>query len=451
MEGARASSGRPMEWRVSQYPQLSAHTVEFANALTHKSLNHLEFTSGGQPYLLCPDTTVPSAEFPATVQCNINGRNVRFGLDSGLCAFLLSDWLPLEDIAALPDNLKKSVMIAVLNPIADFFSQHSAGSFDVENIECQSAQPSDSSLFFNLASANSAVIGRIFADIDEQTTDILHKIWQATAKPAPSGNTEKLPVWVDVIAASTRLSMNEFSELREDDIILLDIAFSELKEVYARISDNIWFPSVIDGNKLIIQKPGGVVMASDTQPPTDQDIEERAIDEEEIALGENQMPFSNEDEPDEESLDEFPVDAEQSGEEPLDEFSMDAEQSGEEPLDEFSADMEHSDEESPDALHSSDISPAVFEDANGKQTVSQLNDLGELPVELLFVVDQFKTTVKEVEQIKPGYVFELKHKAIGQAEIRANGTLIGIGELVQIEDRAGVRVIKLYRQTNTKK
>ena len=192
-------------------------------------------------------------------------------------------------------------------------------------------------------------------------------------------------------------------------------------------------------------------MASDTQPPIDQDIEERAIDDEEIVSGEDQMPFSNEDEPDEESLDEFSADTQHSDEEPLDEFSADMEHSDAVPLNEFPADMEHSDEESPDALHSSDTSPAVSEDANGKQNVSQLNDLGELPVELLFVVDQFKTTVKEVERIKPGYVFELKHKAIGQAEIRANGTLIGIGELVQIEDRAGVRVIKLYGQTNTKK
>ena len=439
MEGARASLGKPMEWRVSQYPQLSAHTVEFANTLTRKTSNHLEFTSGGKPYLLRPDTTVPSAEFAAAVQCSINGRSVRFGFDSGLCAFLLSDWLPLEDVAALPDNLKKSVMIAVLNPMADFFSQHSVGSFSVEDIECQSAHPSSASLFFNLSSANGTVIGRIFADIDEQTTATLHKIWQAAAKPASLGGTEELPVWVDVIVAGTRLSMNEFSELREDDIILLDIAFSELKEVYARISDNICFSSIIDGNKLIIQKPGGVVMASDTQPTIDQDIEERAIDDEEIASGEDQMPFSNEDEPDEESLDEFSMDAEN------------AEHSDEEPLDEFSADMEHSDEESPDTLHSNDTSSAVSEDANGKQTVSQLNDLGELPVELLFVVDQFKTTVKEVERIKAGYVFELKHKAIGQAEIRANGTLIGIGELVQIEDRAGIRVIKLYGQTNTKK
>ena len=452
MEGARASLGKPMEWRVSQYPQLSAHTVEFANTLTRKASSHLEFTSGGQPYTLSPDTTVPSsAEFPATVQCSINGRSMHFGFDSGLCAFLLSDWLPLEDVAALPDNLKKSVMIAVLNPIADFFSQHSAGSFNVEDIECQSAHPPSSSLFFNLSSANGVVIGRIFADVDEQTTDILHKIWQATAKPAPLGNTEELPVWVDVVAASTRLSMNEFSELREDDIILLDVAFSELKEVYARISDSICFSSVIDGNKLIIQKPGGVVMASDTQPPIDQDIEERAIDDEEIASGEDQMPFSNEDEPDEESLDEFSMDAEQSDGEPLDEFSMDSEHSNGEPLDEFSAGIEHPDEESTDTRPSSDTSPARSERANGKQPVSQLNDLGELPVELLFVVDQFKTTIKEVERIKPGYVFELNHKAVGQAEIRANGTLIGIGEMVQIDDRAGVRVIKLYGQTNTKK
>ncbi len=385
--------------------------------------------------MLCPDTTVPSAEFPAAVQCSINGHSVRFGLDSGVCAFLLSDWLPLEDVAALPDNLKKSVIIAVLNPIADFFSQHSVGSFNVEDIECQSAYPSHSSLFFNLSSMNGTVVGRIFVNVDEQTTDMLHKIWQATAKPAPLGNTEELPVWVEVIAAGTKLSLNEFSELRKDDIILLDMAFSELKEVYARISDNICFSSVIDGNKLIIQKPGGVVMASDTQPPIDRNIEDQAIDEE-IALGEDQMPFSNEDEPDEESLDEPSMGAENSDEESLDASSVETENSVEEPF---------------DTLLSGETSPAVSEAADSKRTVSQLNDLGELPVELLFIVDQFKTTVKEVERIKPGYVFELKNKAIGQAEIRANGTLIGVGELVQIEDRAGVRVIKLYGQTNTEK
>ena len=148
-------------------------------------------------------------------------------------------------------------------------------------------------------------------------------------------------------------------------------------------------------------------MASAEQPPLDQEIEDQAIEDQKVALDIDQMPFSSEDGSDEESLNEPIVGA------------------------------AHYDSELPGA--------------DSKQTNSQMNDLGDLPIELLFIIDEFQTKVKEVERIKPGYVFELKHKAIGQAEIRANGTLIGIGELVQIEDRAGVRVIKLYRQTNTKK
>ena len=410
-----------MEWQVSRYPRLSAQTVKFANKLSHKALNNLELTLSGQPYMLRPDTAVPPAEFAAAVQCSVNGQNMRFGFDSGLCAFLLSDWLPLEDIAALPDDLKKSVMIAALNPLADFFSQHFAGSFSLEDIECQSTHPSQSSLFFNLLSANDAVVGRAFADVDEQTIDTFDKIWQATAKPESPGNIEKLPVWVEVIAAGTTLSLNEFNELREDDIILLDIAFSKLKEVYARISDNICFSSIIDGNRLIIQKLGEVVMASDEQSPIDQEIEDTALENQEIDSDADPMSFSDEDENSEAHLDEPHTDA------------------------------EHSDEESLESLLSGETSEPASEDADDKQTASRLNDLGELPVELLFVVDQFKTTLKEVEQIKPGYVFELNDKEIGQAEIRANGTPIGIGELVQIEDRAGVRVVKLHRRKETDK
>ena len=407
-----------MEWQVSQYPRLSAQTVKFANRLNRKALNDLEFTSKGQPYLLHPDTTVPSSEFLVAIQCSINGRNAWFGLDSGLCDFLLSDWLPLEDIVVLPDNLKKSVIIAALNPVADFFSRHSAGSFNVEDIEYQSARPLNSSLFFNLSSTNEAIVGRIFADIDEQTIETLYKIWQAAAKPAPYKDTEELPVGVEVIAAATTLSLNEFGELKEDDIILLDIAFSELKEVYAKISDNICFLSVIDGDKLIIQKPGGVLMASDKQPLLDQEIEDQVAEDREVALDIDQMPFSSEYEPNEESLNESIVGAEHS-----DEGSVDG----------FAGGAEHSDVE--------------LLDADSKQTNSQMNDVGDLPIELLFIIDQFQTTVKEIERIKPGYVFELKHKAVGQVEIHANGTPIGTGELVQIEDRAGVRVTKLYGQT----
>ena len=404
MRGTRASLGKSAEWKVSQYPRLSTDAVKFANKLNRQALNNLEFTWGGQSYLLAPNTAVQSSKFSAIVQCSINGHSVQLGLDSGLCALLLSDWLPLEDITTLPKNLKKSVIVAALNPVAEFFAKHSAGSFNVEDIECQSTELPPSSLFFNLSSTNGALVGRMFANTDEQTIDTLNKIWQVAAKPATPNNTAELPVWVEVIVGGIALSLDEFSELKEDDIILLDIAFSDLEKVYARISDNIYFLSVIDGNRLIIQKSGGVVMASDKQPSIDQEIEDQVDDQEVGALEADPMSFTNEEVP------------------------------GGEPFDK--------------RLRSETASPALNGQGD-KQTASQLNDLGGLSVELLFVVDQFKTTMKEIERIKPGYVFELNKKTIGQAEIRANGTPIGIGELVQIEDRAGVRVLKLYGQTET--
>ena len=477
MGGTRASLGKPAEWKVSQYSRLSTDAVKFANKLNRQALNNLEFTWGGQSYLLAPNTAVQSSEFSAIVQCSINGHSVQLGFDSGLCAFLLSDWLPLEEVAALPEDLKKSVIVAALNPVAEFFAKHSAGSFNVEDIECQSAKPPPSSLFFNLSSTNGALVGRMFANTDEQTIDTLNKIWQVAAKPAPPNNTAELPVWVEVIAGGIALSLDEFGELKEDDIILLDTAFSDLKKVYARISDNICFLSVIDGNRLIIQKSGGVMMASDKQPSIDQEIEDQIVDDQDVgALDADPMSFMNEEVPGEESQDE-PSDEEPQGEpsdeepqgEPSDEESQDepsdeepqgepsdeepqGEPSDEEPQDELSDEEpqgEPSDEESLNKPLPSETASPAPNGQGDKQTASQLNDLGGLSVELLFVVDQFKTTVKEIERIKPGYVFELNKKAIGQAEIRANGTPIGIGELVQIEDRAGVRVLKLYGQTET--
>ena len=97
-----------------------------------------------------------------------------------------------------------------------------------------------------------------------------------------------------------------------------------------------------------------------------------------------------------------------------------------------------------DTVESSEL-PAETEDTS--EEVPRLNDIEELPVDLTFVSDQIKMPLKEVEQIKPGYVIAL-NKIAGQVEIRANGAVVGSGELVQIEDKAGVRVLELSRQND---
>lgn len=353
--------------------------------------------------MLRPDTAVQCSEFPAAVRCNINGHSIRLGFDVGLCDLLLSDWLPLEKVATLPDDLRKSVVTAALSPVTDFFTAHLSDILNVEDIEYQPTEPLSSSLAFNLSSLSGVIVGHVIADTDEQTVNTLHQLWQATAQPMPGINTENLPLRVEVIADSTTLSLETFRRLDKDDIILLDIEFPPLREVYARIGGNICFSSVIDGNKLIIQKHRGGTMESEEQLPIDREIEDRDVEDQEIDTPDTDKTLL-------------------------------------------------ADEAPPDELQPSEPPSTVADDKgdqNHRQDAPQLNDIDDLPVELLFIVDRFKTTLKEVKQIKPGYVFELNKKTTGSVEIHANGALVGSGELVQIEDRAGLRILELYHRSKT--
>ncbi|NJN46695.1 MAG: YscQ/HrcQ family type III secretion apparatus protein, partial [Candidatus Competibacteraceae bacterium] len=54
----------------------------------------------------------------------------------------------------------------------------------------------------------------------------------------------------------------------------------------------------------------------------------------------------------------------------------------------------------------------------------------------------------ELQNLQPGYSFELDVPAIGPVRILAGSQVIGRGELVHIEDRLGVRVIELFKPTH---
>ena len=70
-------------------------------------------------------------------------------------------------------------------------------------------------------------------------------------------------------------------------------------------------------------------------------------------------------------------------------------------------------------------------------------DLSELAVELLFEIGNQQFTAQEVQNMKPGYVFELDRPIEQPVSVRANGKLIAQCELVQIDNRLGARIIKL--------
>ena len=70
-------------------------------------------------------------------------------------------------------------------------------------------------------------------------------------------------------------------------------------------------------------------------------------------------------------------------------------------------------------------------------------DLSELSVELLFEIGNQQFSAQEIQNMKPGYVFELDRPIEQPVSVRANGKLIAQCELVQIDNRLGARITKL--------
>ena len=69
-------------------------------------------------------------------------------------------------------------------------------------------------------------------------------------------------------------------------------------------------------------------------------------------------------------------------------------------------------------------------------------DTDVLPVQLVFLAGEKEVALRDLRRIAPGYVFDLGRPVDRHVEVRANGRRVGIGELVEIDRRVGVRMLK---------
>ena len=70
-------------------------------------------------------------------------------------------------------------------------------------------------------------------------------------------------------------------------------------------------------------------------------------------------------------------------------------------------------------------------------------DLSNLEVELLFEVGRQMFTTQQLQQLQPGYIFELDRPIEQPVRIRVNGKVIAECQLVQINNRLGARVTQI--------
>jgi type III secretion protein Q len=69
-----------------------------------------------------------------------------------------------------------------------------------------------------------------------------------------------------------------------------------------------------------------------------------------------------------------------------------------------------------------------------------------MPIILTFETGRQKITIGELEKIKAGYTFECANPVGAPVTICANDTPIGIGELLDVDGRIGVRIIEFYNK-----
>ena len=74
-----------------------------------------------------------------------------------------------------------------------------------------------------------------------------------------------------------------------------------------------------------------------------------------------------------------------------------------------------------------------------------LTDLEQLPVQVTFEVGRQTLDLHVLASLQPGTLLDLACAVTGEVRILVNQRCLGIGELVNIEDRLGVRVLRLLQ------
>ena len=83
------------------------------------------------------------------------------------------------------------------------------------------------------------------------------------------------------------------------------------------------------------------------------------------------------------------------------------------------------------------------EDDGADADALDLVELEDLPVRLVFDLGERMLTLGELRRLQPGHTFDLGRPLAGAVRIRANGALVGVGELVEIDGRLGVAVLRI--------
>ena len=226
---------------------------------------------------------------------------------------------------------------------------------------------------------------------------LINKLTQSLAPiiskypPSSAEFFTKLPIPIRMELGELNLSLSEITQLEKNDVLLPDKSYFTAGIMHLQLSASLGFTVKVENNTCTVMTPLESYKApmDNNENDFDDDFKKFLEDIPETSYGTDVLPEDHHDE-EEASGDDIP-------------------------------------------------SPSTGQTA-------YTGSLEDVNIHLTFDVGHLELTLGELANITPGYTFNLAksiHKAV---TIRPNGTVIGKGELVDIEGTIGVSIVELYQR-----
>ena len=88
------------------------------------------------------------------------------------------------------------------------------------------------------------------------------------------------------------------------------------------------------------------------------------------------------------------------------------------------------------------------ESSNDQMKEKPIVNINDMPIRLSFDLGEESLTFKEVTNLRPGYILNLKKPFTNIIKIRSQNQLIGQGEIIDIDGKVGVRITQLFNKKN---
>lgn len=388
-------------WERAVFPALLEGSAALSNCLIGRNTSFSATVMGDERRFSLTDPTPEPSQNHQTFRCSIGDCGGFISMNDDQAHQLLPRLAADVVINDLPGPLVMAIAVVGLRPILTGLSACLGVQFSLDEMDEDTAADWPRLFLCEGEGPNSVPVAALH--VDPAGLKSLALSIAAVPPTLQWGGADSVLIKVKARFWRTAMAAGEVADLAYGDIVLLPEGYpADRVDLIAGEGQVPIGTGRRNGSSITVEELKGTAMA----------------DQSEAQVMEPQPPN------DETEMQEVPSEEEVSDEEELDEGADKAED--EEQSEDQDADETAERTEAADAAH-------------GEGVV----DPDELSVPIAFNLGHGMVSVANLRSLRPGYVFSLESEPGAEVEIVAGGQEIGRGEIVQIADRLGIRIVGL--------